>query len=104
MVHVDIQDSDGQTPLHLTSQRGHIDIARLLLERILDVNSRDNNRSTALHLASRSGKLEVAYLLLEHGADIEAGDNMGRTPLQVASEQHDEITNLLSKRCISRNT
>jgi ankyrin repeat protein len=85
-----------ETPLHVASRRGHVDIAQLLLEHGADVDARDNAELTPLLLASREGHAELGRILLEHGADTEARDNDKRTPLFLAVEnEHVEVTRIL---------
>jgi len=78
------QNRHGEIPLHIASEYGYADVARLFLEHGVDVNVLDNDRSTPLHLASRDGHLEVARLLIENGANLDAEDSRGRTAFQVA--------------------
>ena len=42
---------DGLTPLYLTSRQGHVDVARMLVERGADASVQDKDGSTPLHLA-----------------------------------------------------
>jgi ankyrin repeat protein len=69
---------DGFHPLGLASFFGHVDAARLLLERGADVNALSRNehiKTAAIHAAAASeGKgedvrYELVKLALEHGAD-----------------------------------
>jgi ankyrin repeat protein len=60
----------GRTPLHLVSrgkyksQEHGVGIARLLLERGVDVGARGNDKGTPLHWAAFYGKLEVVQVRL----------------------------------------
>ena len=61
------------TPLHLASQEGHLQIAKLLIETgRADVNAIDKWRRTPLHLASEFGHVEIVQLLVNHGAKLNA--------------------------------
>lgn len=87
---------DKWTPLLLTSQRGHVEVAQLLLKRGADKEARDYKSRTPLLLASQRGHVEVAQLLLKHGADTEARDYKSRTSLLLATELGNlEVTRLL---------
>ncbi|KOC08266.1 Ankyrin repeat protein [Aspergillus flavus AF70] len=77
-VNVNVQDSRGQTPLHIAAQCGHLGVVRLLLTtEHIDVNARDHHGSTPLHVASEKGHVEVVQLLVAHGARLDA--RSGRT-------------------------
>ena len=59
----------GRTTLHLAAQKGHVDLAKLLLERGADVNarSRSDNGAMPVALAIAAKKDAVAALLRDHG-------------------------------------
>jgi ankyrin repeat protein len=64
---VEARDKDGQTPLHVASQAGPLDIARMLIEHGAEVSAQDKIGQTPLHLASQAGRLEIARMLIESG-------------------------------------
>ena len=86
-------DAIGEKPLHKVScgksrsQEDGVRVARLLLERGADVNTRRNDHWTPLHTASYFGNVEIVRLLLDHGADPEANaeGDMGSKPLYMVS-------------------
>ena len=75
-----------QTPLHLTSRMGHIDLARLLTEHGADTAAQSEDGTTPLHWASKLGHVDLARFLIEHGADVAVQRGDGTTPLHWASE------------------
>src|SRR5215471_13330666 len=87
---------DGFQPLGLASFFGHVESARLLLERGADVNSASRNdfKVAPLHSAVAEKDADVRYelatLLLEHGADPNARQQDDFTPLMAADQQEDE--------------
>jgi ankyrin repeat protein len=88
--------SDNRTPLFTASERGHADVARILLRRRAAANDHDKNGDTPLHLATEGGHLEVVRNLLGHRADINSRDKNNLTPLHLASRNGDrDITQLL---------
>jgi ankyrin repeat protein len=92
----DTVNNMGETPLHLVS-RGEFDsqsqgvgVARLLLQRGLDVHAKDHDNDTPLHSAAFSGTLEIARVLLDHGANANVENKQRRTPLhEVARGKYD---------------
>ena len=78
--------SDRWSALQLASERGHMEIVRILVEHAVDVNAQDENRWTALHLASKMGYVETARILIEHNSDATAPGWQKWTALHLASE------------------
>ena len=95
------KNPDNLTPLHLAARQGHLEIARLLLEKGADPNRRqDATARTPLHLAVQHQNEQVTKLLLERGANpnLVARYGKGETlvPLQLAARSGDgEIARLL---------
>jgi uncharacterized protein len=87
---------DGFQPLGLASFFGHVEAARLLVERGAEVNSASRNdmKVMPLHSAAATGdpdtRYELAKLLLEHGADPNARQRDDYTPLMAADQHGDE--------------
>jgi ankyrin repeat protein len=96
---------DGFQPLGLASFFGHVDAARLLVERGAEVNSASRNdfKVMPLHSAAATGDPEVRYalakVLLEHGADPDARQQDDFTALMAADQHGDErLRSLLVER------
>ena len=90
----------GRTPLLIACEKGHLELARLLIDRGADKEKANNDKntpllldrgantekanndgSTPLLLACDKGHLEVARLLLDRGADVEKAGEDGGTLL-----------------------
>ena len=81
---VQANDSDGSTPLHCATWKGHVETVAFLLTAGANVNAHNNNEhwgTTPLHAAAHANQAAIAKLLLEHGADVNAKDMNGKTPM-----------------------
>jgi uncharacterized protein len=87
---------DGFQPLGLASFFGHVEAARLLVERGAEVNSASRNEMNVMPLHSAAAtpdpesRYELAKLLLEQGADPNARQQDEFTPLMAADQHRDE--------------
>lgn len=75
----------GRTLLMLAAEEGHMDVARLLVERGADPNAVDDQENTALHCAALAGRVDLLAYLLGLGVDPIAQNNLGRTALMRAA-------------------
>jgi ankyrin repeat protein len=95
---LDAHSTDGWTPLHLAAFFGHLELAKELLNRGVNVDVRSSNamRNTPLHAAVAGRKIELMRLLLEKGADASAKQEGGWTALHAAAQNGDrEMVELL---------
>ena len=79
---VESRNAKDESPLMMASLRGHLELARKLIERGADVNKPG---WAPLHYAATNGHLEVMDLLLENHAYIDAESPNGTTPLMMAA-------------------
>ncbi|KAK8779193.1 hypothetical protein V5799_019466 [Amblyomma americanum] len=80
----------GQTALHYAASKGHLEVARLLLEHHADINAQDSYGSTPLHRAASLGRYPIVRLFLDgyrNKLDINRTDRAGNTPLHLACEE-----------------
>ena len=85
------RDVNGDTALHLAASRGHIEVARALLQAGANARKSNNNGQTPLHLATMKGHLEIVRALLEAGAgaDVRKSDESGMHPIYSACVRKD---------------
>ncbi|KAF7241341.1 Acyl-CoA-binding domain-containing protein 6 [Varanus komodoensis] len=82
-VDVNTKDEKGRALLHWACDRGHKELASVLLQHTADVNSQDDEGQTALHYASTCEFSDIVELLLKSGADPTLRDTEGYLPEEV---------------------
>jgi ankyrin repeat protein len=68
------------------SMNGHTEIARLLIDKGMNINQKFENNWTLLHHATQKGKMDIISLLLEKGVDVTAKNDKGETAKDIAYE------------------
>jgi transient receptor potential cation channel subfamily A member 1 len=98
--HLNDEDEQSNTALHLASMGGHATACLALLEAGADVDVRNNKRWTALDSAAVKGHLAVAETLLQNGSPVDPVDKSKHTPLYLACQHghHDLVKLFLSKK------
>ncbi|RDL31530.1 uncharacterized protein BP5553_09739 [Venustampulla echinocandica] len=92
----DIGDAVGRTPLSWAAEKGHISIAKLLLQKGASIATRDTRHGLSpLQWAALQGNLEVVKLLLEAGASPDENVS-GCTALSLAAARgHEPVLKIL---------
>jgi hypothetical protein len=62
-------------------------LARVFIDRAINVDEKGLSEKTALHHAAWRGHDELARLLINKGADVNSPDQVGATPLHTAAER-----------------
>ena len=88
--YVDVQDSYGFTPLHISARKGRENLVKLLLANKVDVNIQDNAGCTPVHSCVRERNENLCRLLLDHNADVNIQDKDGCTPLHSCAREGNE--------------
>lgn len=60
---VNMWDKDCNTSLHIACANGYETIAKMLIDKDADVQSRNNDEKTPLHLAAYYGQTELVHIL-----------------------------------------
>lgn len=63
----------GNTLLHIASEKGHIDIVKMLLKKDCNLNSLNKDLATPLGVAISKNNQDVAKILIKSGADVDSG-------------------------------
>lgn len=79
-------DSQKKPAICLCVERGHIEMARLLIKYGCSINQYDANGYTPLHLAAIFRHEDITVLLLKNRSNVKAVSNSGQTALHLASE------------------
>ncbi len=101
---VNMQDKNGNTPLHYTVHEDNIECTKILLEKGADINIQDVDGYSALFRAVETKDIKIVKLLLENGANIKLKDNEDHTPLYWAVYFNDfDIAQLLVNEALEKN-
>ena len=93
---ISAMDSDAKTPLHWACERGHLDVAALLIHNGANISGQCFDGRTSMHLAVQNNHVPLVKQLLALGANPNAAAFDGRTALHLAVEaNHTEITQIL---------
>ena len=98
-VDTNAEDSEfGVTALSWAALLNEAKIAKFLIEKGADINTKSRDGSTPLHSAAFLGRAEIAELLIQKGAEVNPENHRGETPLDVSAvnwETTEFITGLL---------
>ena len=68
---------NGNKPIHIASQNGHMEVVKFLIETGADINLKNGKGNTAIHMAVGYDYYHIAKLLLDKGADPNATNDAG---------------------------
>ncbi|XP_014294729.1 serine/threonine-protein phosphatase 6 regulatory ankyrin repeat subunit B [Halyomorpha halys] len=84
---LDIQDSDGRTPMFMACGLGRKNVYDILLTAGASLNARTNDGRTVLHAAAFGGNVAIVESILKMTRLINARDSSGRSPIFYAAER-----------------
>ncbi|TKY86131.1 hypothetical protein EX895_004956 [Sporisorium graminicola] len=88
---VEMEDREGETPLHKAAMAGKLSVTSVLLSHGADANAKDTDGWTALHNACSRGYLDLVRLLIDRGSahvDIQGGRGAWTPLMNAASKGH----------------
>lgn len=87
-LNVDVRNSEGVTPLHVSSIYGRLGLVKLLVQAGSNINAQTNTTNmTPLHLACQNQRTDVVDLLLKTmKCDLSIQDKLGNTVLHYTCE------------------
>lgn len=84
---MNLQNKDGDMPLHEAATRGFDKLAELLIRAGANVNAKNKKLNTPLHLVAKYGNsnsyYHLAELLINSNAEINARNSEAKTPLDL---------------------
>lgn len=86
----DPKDNAGYTPLHEACSRGHLEIARILLQYGANHSETALSGIRPLHEAIENGHVEIVRLLISFGADPCLATYSGQLPISMAEDKEME--------------
>ena len=93
---INAMDSDAKTPLHWACERGHLDVAALLIHNGANISGQCFDGRTGMHLAVQNNHVPLVKHLLALGVNPNAAAFDGRTSLHLAVEANNtEIAQIL---------
>jgi ankyrin repeat protein len=96
---MDLRKKEGQTLFYQASERGKEAVAKLLLEKGVDVNAQGGFYCNALQAASAKGREAVVKLLINAGANVNAqGGHYSNALYAASSGGYEQIVKLLLEK------
>ncbi len=84
---LDLQDDNGETPLHWAARHNKMKFTQFLLDMGANPDIQDKKGWTPLHLALWNNRLKIARMLIGAGARTDIQDNEGRLPYELTDSQ-----------------
>jgi ankyrin repeat protein len=92
---LNIRDAEGETPLHLASREGHLNLVEYLLSQGAKISSKNTQGETPLHHAAFNDQLDIVKLLLARGANPNDEDIAGNSPLNLCARRNKDVVDVL---------
>uniref|UniRef100_A0A8W8HUJ0 Uncharacterized protein n=1 Tax=Magallana gigas TaxID=29159 RepID=A0A8W8HUJ0_MAGGI len=90
---LEVKDSQGFTPLHMSVISGNVPLLKLLLAKGADIRSLDSELHTPTHWATVCGHLEILDILIDNGAELSSADSHNAYPIHYAAQMNGKDSN-----------
>lgn len=81
-----LKDLDERTPLHVATEKGHLKLVELLVDKFrASVHERTKDGSTLMHLASKSGNPYISSVFIKKGVALYMPNKRGIKAIHLAS-------------------
>ena len=104
------RDKDGNTPLHIAADKGHLKVFQLIKEMVDDINPKNDHGNTPLHMVALNDEMinvegkQIIELILKNIIDKNPSNRFGTTPLHnAATNGKFDIFQLIYENALNKN-
>ena len=72
----------GRTPLHIAAAKGHLEMCKIIIDKVSDINPRDDDNKTPFLTAVKNGHKELARFIAGKLQDKNQKDDRDCAPLE----------------------
>jgi hypothetical protein len=94
-IDVDVENDEGETLLHTAAEKGHINIAEILILRGADMHKLSAWQQTPLHLATLENKNAMVKMMCQYGVNVNSMSNT--TPTHCCTDQNTSCIQTLTQ-------
>lgn len=97
-IHINARNSFMKQPLHIASEKGHLQIAQLLVRSGAEINPIDLDGNTPLHYACINNNIQLVSWLLTRGPNISILNKQSKTAEDLSSDAIRELFKRFSRK------
>lgn len=83
---LEFRGRNGETPLHIASTNGYVEVTQFLLDHKVSINVTDSDLWQPIHCAAFWCQVPVVELLLQHGASLDVRTRNGESPIDICDD------------------
>ncbi|KAK7502989.1 hypothetical protein BaRGS_00005615 [Batillaria attramentaria] len=94
---INVNEQYDNSPLHIASQQGYLDVVRCLLDHGADLDSKNEEEQTPIHLAAKFGRTNIVREIIRHDKSVlNDEDENSNTALHLAAQYgHNKVAAVL---------